>query len=620
MAVAAAMEVLGSRAALAQSVPPASPVPVAFSADQVHFDARSGGLAVAGHVHVDQPPFFFVSDALELQRVPIGVELRGRGKIGFCPCLGTPLAVSFTGATVAPPNDVIVRNPVLEVFGIPLAWLPIAWLRSAGRVGLLPPELAWRGGDGFFAGGGVHVPWIQGDLVRGIDLRGGGYAEGGAAVDVALRTSETVSRIRWDRLHGNDGVLLAAFGDAPLGEAGSASEVVWQLDALRGARALAATTELEPAARGVDRGRAAAAWRVEGWTLAAGFRDVAARGAPLSDLGVGGPFVAMRNAGAIGRAGAYDVSWIAGETGGEGLGATSFARADGGARLAAHIGVVGASLAVRGLADIARTPVGPAPAWNAAAQARAVLALPLEGPYPSGDALDPWIHRTEPRLELAALVARAPLDAALPPGPGMGIDGSSGGAWVATAGWTNAFGRWGSRAAAEVDVAGGVVGTAARVVPAIRARASVAAEWVGLRGNFARLFGESARGGALLASVRIGPSKGPELGAHVAERDGLDPLLARALVDPSLEPSGRFLDAPGWSGGAHLGVPIGGRVTLRGGGEVDLTARELLAAGGALDVHDPCGCVAVSVNAYERIGRPGVDVWLTVTLHGSIDR
>jgi hypothetical protein len=61
-------------------------------------------------------------------------------------------------------------------------------------------------------------------------------------------------------------------------------------------------------------------------------------------------------------------------------------------------------------------------------------------------------------------------------------------------------------------------------------------------------------------------------------------------------------------------------VTLRGGGEVDLAARELLAAGGALDVHDPCGCVAVSANASERIGRPGVDVWLTVTLNGPIDR
>jgi hypothetical protein len=143
---------------------------------------------------------------------------------------------------------------------------------------------------------------------------------------------------------------------------------------------------------------------------------------------------------------------------------------------------------------------------------------------------------------------------------------------------------------------------------------------VALRGNFARLFGESARGGALIASLRIGPANGPDLGAHVAERDGLDPLLARALVDPSLEPSGAFLDAPGWTGGAHVGIPIGARVTLRGGAEVDLTARELLAAGGALDVHDPCGCVAVTANASERVGRPGVDVWLTVTLHGSIER
>src|SRR5207237_4947051 len=128
-------------AARAQPAESATPVPVAFRADEVRFDARSGGLAVAGHVHVDEPPFFVVGDALELRRVPIGVELRGSGTVGFCPCLGTPLAISFTGATVAPPHDVIVRNPVLRVFGIPVAWLPIAWLRSAGRLGLLPPDV-----------------------------------------------------------------------------------------------------------------------------------------------------------------------------------------------------------------------------------------------------------------------------------------------------------------------------------------------------------------------------------------------------------------------------------------------------------------------------------------------
>jgi hypothetical protein len=610
----------GARPAIAQPAQPPSPVPVAFSADQVRFDARSGGLAVTGHVHVDEPPFFFVSDALELRRVAIGVELRGRGTIGFCPCLGTPLAVSFTGATVAPPHDVIVRNPVLEVFGLPIAWLPIAWLRSAGRVGLLPPDVAWRGGDGFFAGGGVHLPWTQGDVVRGLDLRAGGYANGGAAVDVALRTPESASRVRWDRLRGNDGVTLESRGTVSIGGAASGSGAVWQLDALRGGRALAATTEIEAASRGVDRAQATAAWRFDGWTLASGVRDVAVRGGLPLELGVGGPFVALRRAESIGDVGSYDASLLAGETGGGGLGATTFARADGNALVGARLGIVGASFAVRGVADVSRSPLDPGPAWGAAAQARAVLALPLEGAYASGDDADPWIHRTEPRLELAALASRLAADAALPAGPGMAVAGGAGRAWVAAVGWSNALGRWGTHAAGEVDVSGGIVGTASHVVPALRARAAAGGEWLALRGNFARLFGDAERGGALLASIRIGPADGAGVGAHVAERDGLDPLLARALVDPSLEPSGAFLDAPGWTGGAHVGVPLGSRVTVRGGAEADLTARELLAVGGSIDVHDPCGCVALRANASERVGRPGVDVWLSVTLHGSIAR
>jgi hypothetical protein len=139
----------------------------------VRFDGRTRALVVSGRVRVDQPPFFFTGDSLELRRVPIGVELRGHGAVGLCPCLGTPLAVRFSQATVAPPHDVFLQNPVLEVFGVPIAWLPIFWLRSPGRVGLLPPEVAWRGGDGLFAGGGVHLPWVQGDMQRGLDSRFG---------------------------------------------------------------------------------------------------------------------------------------------------------------------------------------------------------------------------------------------------------------------------------------------------------------------------------------------------------------------------------------------------------------------------------------------------------------
>jgi hypothetical protein len=112
----------------------------------------------------------------------------------------------------------------------------------------------------------------------------------------------------------------------------------------------------------------------------------------------------------------------------------------------------------------------------------------------------------------------------------------------------------------------------------------------------------------------VGPARGLHVSAHVAQRDGVDPVMARAVVDAPLEPSSGFLSVPGWTGGASAGVPIGPRITLRGGADVDLDARELVAALGAVELHDPCGCVVLRASAAHRIGRDGVDVWLSVDL------
>ena len=78
-------------------------MPVAFGADEVRFDAHAQALEIVGHVHVDEPPFHLTGSALVLRRVPIGAELEGDGTLAFCPCLGTPLAVRFSEATVAVP-------------------------------------------------------------------------------------------------------------------------------------------------------------------------------------------------------------------------------------------------------------------------------------------------------------------------------------------------------------------------------------------------------------------------------------------------------------------------------------------------------------------------------------
>jgi hypothetical protein len=98
----------------------------------------------------------------------------------------------------------------------------------------------------------------------------------------------------------------------------------------------------------------------------------------------------------------------------------------------------------------------------------------------------------------------------------------------------------------------------------------------------------------------------------------VDPVLARALVDPTLEPASGFFAATGWTAGADAGVPFGSRITLRASSDADLTARELVAVGGAIELHDPCGCVVLRANGAERIGRGGVDVWLSIDLPGGV--
>jgi hypothetical protein len=592
---------------------PPSPLPVVFDAEEVGLDARTQALTARGHVHLDQPPFHFESESLRLKRVRAGVELEGSGRLVFCPCLGAPLAVVFNGATLAPPHDVIVKGPVLQVFGLPVAWLPAFWLRSPGRAGLLPPDLEWRGVDGFFAGGGVHVPWASGDLAHGLDLRAGGYVEGGVALDAALRTTTTTTRIRWDHLHA-DGLGLEAHGAAsPTGAPERPDSVAWDADALRGARAVAATTDVGTAADPFDRAQASVALRPTGWMFASGVRTVALRGGGPGDLGVGGPVVDARRADGIGHVGTFDVTLEGGQLAGAGLGAVSFARAEGGALFAGHAGPVGTSVAVRALGDLDDN--GNESGTDAITQLRAAAALPLVHALRSADESDPWVHTTEPRIEGAAVASRTE-GYLLPPArgaPAVALGGNE--ALVAAGGWRNAVGRWGSRTSAEADVIAGLVVTSTVTAPALRARGAAQGDWLGLGLDLARVQAAGLAGsGVVVARVRVGSRSGVHLTAHVAERDGVDPVLARALVDAPLEPASGFLDAAGWTGGGRLAVALGPRVTTTGGTDFDLTTRQLVAEAASLELHDPCNCAILRATVSHRIGRGGVDAWLAVDL------
>src|SRR3954452_8989097 len=136
--------------------------PLSFSADEVSGDMRLGELSLRGNVVLTYERFRLTSPELLLRRTGRGVEVDGPGDVVFCPCPDPPVSVGFGHAIVGPPADLLLYQPRLRVGGITVFALPWFWLRAPTRAGILPPLVAWRGGDGLLLGDGVHIPWKHG--------------------------------------------------------------------------------------------------------------------------------------------------------------------------------------------------------------------------------------------------------------------------------------------------------------------------------------------------------------------------------------------------------------------------------------------------------------------------
>jgi hypothetical protein len=250
--------------------------------------------------------------------------------------------------------------------------------------------------------------------------------------------------------------------------------------------------------------------------------------------------------------------------------------------------------------------------FDVAAQARSAVGIPLGRPFPSADADDPWVHITEPRIEVAALTTH--VGSVFGPGADRGMTLPSGAAGLATLTWHNALSRWGSQTSLDVDTSVGAIQMLAGTTPAARANLTTRGDWIGGDIDFARVLDGSGHGGAFVGRIRVGRAAGLHVTLRATDRDGVDPVAARALADPTLEPATGFLASNGWGGTADASVPLGPRVTVRGGSTVDIERATMVAAVGSIEVHDSCRCTAVRLTSSNRIGRDGVDVWLTVDL------
>jgi len=485
---------------------------------------------------------------------------------------------------------------------VPVLWLPYFWLRSPGRVGLLPPEISYRGHDGMFLGDGVHLPLAPGDVENGMNLRAGGYTTGGVAVDAEVHSAATLTHVRWDRVKGDDGVTIDAKG--------ALTGLAWDVDAVRGTRGVLGTSDLDAAARVYDRARAEASWRAGPFTLASGVRGVGLRGAGVLEVGAAGPMVAARASEALGGAGAFDATVDGGQLRGEGLRALSYARGEAGALVSTRLGPIGATASARGAGDVADD--GERRGKDGTGALRGELALPLVRAYGlASEPTDPIRHRFEPRIAAALLAAHD--EDVLGALPGRGAALVHGAAWVGQATLYNAIGRWGAREGSEIEASIGALGDASRARLMARWRGATTGKWIGTGADVARVFpGVTPAGVAAITRYRIGQADGVHLGVLLAVRRGVDPVAARALTDAPLEPSSGLLALEGWTGGSRLSIPWTRSVTTSVGADGDLSAKELLAARGSIELRDPCGCLVVRAAGGHRLGRPGVDVGVTI--------
>jgi hypothetical protein len=278
-----------------------------------------------------------------------------------------------------------------------------------------------------------------------------------------------------------------------------------------------------------------------------------------------------------------------------------------------------ASLSARGAGDASAQ--GPQRGEDRAASVRGRLAVPLARGF--GGSNDPWIHVIEPFVEGALLHARGDGLLGLSPARGgFAIDGT---APLVDAGLSSTLGRWAAREAVELTVAGGGAGGARAVEsgirPLTRARLTATLAWLGASADVARVFGEGdasvrsaarASGFAAVGRVRLGRNDGVRVLANVATRDGIDPVLARALFDAPLEPAAGFLAREGTTGGAGIAAPWSRALTTSVGADGDATRTELVAARAGIELHDRCGCLTLRVLGAHRIGRDGVDVWVAL--------
>ena len=598
-------------------------------ADPLTFEARSleadaDHVELRGQVVLRYGRYRLTSNDLILQQRPGVVLLDGTAHLAPCPCPDPPLTLGVSAARIDDDGDVALTFPRLEVLGVPLLALPWILLRPPDKPGLLPPILELRGDDGLLVGGGARMP--LGGGLGAAEVTAAGFFDGGVEVGARLTTPISTTRLVFDEIHGERGVI-EAHGFAPLASGGARpNEISWEADAIRGDRAVTATPDLFDATRPFDDAaaeilRASPAGAVT-TSVAAG---VVMRGTRGEGELVAGPRASAAIGGALGAFGSFDSGAELAVLGtSTEPGVTSVATATAGAELDPRSGPFEVRVATRARGRTAGASEAPDTSREGTLAAALSAGLPFIRSFggSAGDA--PLSHFVEPIVEAGAEVGQRQGDffaAALGPLPTS--------AWQLAGGVSTSFGSYAGRAV-RLDLRAGAAGFADATTdprPAFvdpgsgsamgLARLTADAKIVSATAFVVGLAGTASEpaAGAAIARLRLGALAGLWTRFEIAALQGARAADARLLEDGLLgEPRALLMTTDGTSGAIEAHVPLGQNVALRGRVDADLSTPALLAGFGALRYAGSCRCFAVELGAGHREGRPGADGILSIDL------
>jgi len=620
-----------------------------LEAGSAEADLRLRELDLRDGVKVRLPPYHLRAERIHLSLGKWGVRVKGLGVLTFCPCDSPPVSIGFSGGWAGPPDELIVQDPTLRILGVPVFWLPYLWLRSPRKIGLTTPDVSFRGADGLFLGQGLHLP-----IGRGLEVGAGVYTAGGFAATADLATERTSTLVRFDFRRQSDvgekdvpsgaGLAIDARGGIGDGFAG----MTWDVDAIRGARGLRTSLDLDALARPFDRGTAMG----QVGPVRVGVDAIDTRGAPLDALAFVRPWVGLAGAVSHGSSGGSNGSISFGPRWVRDRGAESVADASGATTLAGPLGIALFQADARVDGRVARAAAGDAPLAGGrlgavVGEARLEASLPLARAIHLDRAAGgpPVLHLIEPLLRVSGVSANSSGDRGALAGfigaPAFAESSAQSAALFALGTRTRlgsmyggiAPGRdpWIGKLAAEASVGTLLVsdrrdGVVAGEVSWNTRNARGGSTGIMLRGAGTRALETRTAAGWLGSGHLRWEYSRDGFGAELrgAARGDLPVLAGWALFGADLAPrltTATGLAAPGTTVGIGTALPVMGGFRLAGDfdvygpstGELFTTA-QLIDLRGTLRYRHPCGCFRLAIRGGKIVGREGVDVFASFEL------